>query len=58
LFVDWGKRRNVIRERQDLVAVATLRPRQAEGDVRQRAVKPSRARPANRLATAWAGERG
>jgi outer membrane protein len=41
-FVDWGKRRNVIRERQDLVAMATLKLQQTEEDVRQKAVKAFR----------------
>jgi outer membrane protein TolC len=38
-FVDWGKRRNVIRERQNLVAMANLKLQQTEDDVRQKAVK-------------------
>src|SRR5262249_50054597 len=33
-FVDWGKRKNVIHERQDLVAMATLKLQQTEDDVR------------------------
>ncbi len=41
-FVDWGHRRNVIRERQDLVAMATLKLQQTEDDVRQKAVKAFR----------------
>jgi outer membrane protein TolC len=41
-IVDWGKRRNVIRERQDLVAMATLKLQQTEDDVRQKAVKAFR----------------
>jgi outer membrane protein TolC len=39
---DWGKRRNVVRERQDLVSMATLKLRQTEEDVRQKAVKAFR----------------
>jgi outer membrane protein TolC len=41
-FVDWGKRRNVIRERKDLVAMATLKVQQTEDEVRQKAVKAFR----------------
>jgi outer membrane protein TolC len=41
-FVDWGKRRNVIRERQNLVAMATLKLQQTEDDVRQKAQKAFR----------------
>jgi outer membrane protein TolC len=41
-FVDWGKRRNVIRERQNLVAMANLKLQQTEDDVRQKAVKAFR----------------
>jgi outer membrane protein TolC len=38
-FVDWGKRRNTIRERHNLVAMASLKLQQTEDDVRQKAVK-------------------
>jgi outer membrane protein TolC len=41
-FIDWGKRRNVIRERQNLVAMATLKLQQTEDDVRQKAQKAFR----------------
>jgi outer membrane protein TolC len=41
-FVDWGKRRNVIRERQNLVAMATLKLEQTQDDVRQSAEKAFR----------------
>ncbi len=41
-FVDWGKRRNVIRERQNLVAMASLKLQQTEDDVRQKAQKAFR----------------
>jgi outer membrane protein TolC len=41
-IVDWGKRRNTIRERQDLVAMATLKLQQTEEEVRQKAVKAFR----------------
>jgi outer membrane protein TolC len=38
-FYDWGKRRNTVRERENLIAMATLKLRQTEEDVRQKAVK-------------------
>src|SRR5262249_37409160 len=38
-FVDWGKRRNVIRERQQLVNMANLKLQQTEDEVRQKAQK-------------------
>jgi outer membrane protein TolC len=41
-FVDWGKRRNVVRERQNLVGMATLKLHQTEDDVRQKAQKAFR----------------
>jgi outer membrane protein TolC len=41
-FIDWGKRRNVIRERQNLVAMAGLKLQQTEDEVRQKAVKAFR----------------
>jgi outer membrane protein TolC len=41
-FVDWGKRRNVIRERRDLVAMATLKLQQTEDEVRQKTQKAFR----------------
>jgi outer membrane protein len=41
-FVDWGKRRAVIHEREDLVAMASLKLRQTEDDVRQKAGKAFR----------------
>jgi outer membrane protein TolC len=41
-FLDWGKRRNVIRERRDLVAMATLKLQQTEDDVRQKTRKAFR----------------
>jgi outer membrane protein len=41
-FVDWGKRRAVIHERQDLVAMASLKLRQTEDEVRQKALKAFR----------------
>jgi outer membrane protein TolC len=41
-FVDWGKRRNTIHEREQLVAMASLKLRQTEDDVRQKALKAFR----------------
>jgi len=38
-FVDWGKRRNVIRERCNLVAMANLKLQQTQDDVRLQAIK-------------------
>jgi outer membrane protein TolC len=38
-FWDWGKRKNVVRERHNLVAMATLKWQQTEEDVRQKARK-------------------
>jgi outer membrane protein TolC len=41
-FFDGGKRRNVIRERQNLVAMANLKLQQTEADVQQKTVKAFR----------------
>jgi outer membrane protein len=41
-FVDWGKRRAVIHEREEFVAMASLKLRQTEDEVRQKAVKAFR----------------
>jgi outer membrane protein TolC len=41
-FVDWGKRRNTIRERDELVCMATLKLQQTQDDVRQKALKAFR----------------
>jgi len=41
-FVDWGKRKNTIRERHDLVGMASLKLRQTEDTVRQNASKAFR----------------
>ncbi len=41
-FVDWGKRRNVIRERQNLVGMATLKLEQTRDDVRLKVEKAFR----------------
>src|SRR5262249_28394328 len=55
-FVDWGKRRNVIRERQNLVAMATLKLQQTEDDVRQKAQKAFREVAETQEALTTAGE--
>jgi outer membrane protein TolC len=41
-FVDWGKRRNTIRERDELVAMATLKAQQTQDTVRQNTLKAFR----------------
>jgi len=41
-FVDWGKRRNVIRERDQLVAMASLKMQQTQDTVRQDTLKAYR----------------
>jgi outer membrane protein TolC len=41
-FVDWGKRRNTIRERNTLSSMATLQLQQTEDEVRQKAQKAFR----------------
>jgi outer membrane protein TolC len=41
-FVDWGKRRNVVHERQMLVSMASLKLQQTMDDVRQNATKAFR----------------
>jgi outer membrane protein TolC len=41
-FVDWGKRRNTIHEREQLVAMATLKVQQTQDEVRQKALKAFR----------------
>jgi outer membrane protein TolC len=38
-FWDWGKRRNVVRERKNLVGMASLKLQETEEEVRQKAVK-------------------
>jgi hypothetical protein len=37
-FIDWGKRRNTIRERDQLVGMATFKLQQTRDDVRQKAL--------------------
>jgi outer membrane protein TolC len=41
-FVDWGKRKSVLRERRTLMAMAALKLHQTEDDIRQKAVKAFR----------------
>lgn len=41
-FVDWGKRRNTVRERKTMTSMATLQLRQTEDEVRQKAQKAFR----------------
>src|SRR5207245_6236144 len=41
-FVDWGKRRNTIRERDQFVAMANLKMQQTQDDVRQKTLKAFR----------------
>jgi outer membrane protein TolC len=41
-FIDWGKRKNTIRERQQLLAAAHLKLQATQDDVRQKAVKAFR----------------
>lgn len=41
-FVDWGKRRNVLRERENLVSMASLKLEQTRDEVRQKALKTFR----------------
>jgi outer membrane protein TolC len=55
-FVDWGKRRNTIRERQELVAMATLKLQQTQDTVRQDALKAFREYEQSQVALQLAGE--
>src|SRR5262249_3974927 len=41
-FVDWGKRRNTIRERDQLIGMATLKVQQTQDTVRQNTLKAYR----------------
>ena len=41
-FVDWGKRRNIVREREQLVAMAGLKVQQTQDNIRQKALKAFR----------------
>jgi len=55
-FVDWGKRRNTIREREQLVAMATLKVQQTQDTVRQSALKAFREFQETQQALQLAGE--
>src|SRR5262249_58230071 len=55
-FVDWGKRRNTIRERNELVAMATLKAQQTQDTVRQNALKAFREYEQSQQALRLAGE--
>ena len=39
---DWGKRKNTLRERENLIGMASLKVRQVEDEVREKAVKAYR----------------
>jgi outer membrane protein TolC len=54
---EWGKRKNVVREREMLIAMAALKVRQVEDEVRQKAVKAFRELQQTREALALAGEK-
>jgi outer membrane protein TolC len=55
-FVDWGKRKYTIRERNELVAMATLKLRQTEDTLRQNALKAFREYEQSQQALKLAGE--
>jgi outer membrane protein TolC len=55
-FIDWGKRRNTIRERDQLIAMATLKVQQTRDDVRQKALKAYREYVETQKALQLAGE--
>jgi outer membrane protein TolC len=55
-FVDWGKRRNTIRERETLTAMAILMLQQTEDEVRQKTVKAFREYQETAAAIETAGE--
>jgi outer membrane protein TolC len=55
-FVDWGKRRNTIRERDEFVAMATLKVQQTQDTVRQNALKAFREYEQSQQALKLAGE--
>jgi outer membrane protein TolC len=55
-FVDWGKRRNTIRERNELVVMATLKLQQTQDMVRQDALKAFREYEETQRALKLAGE--
>ena len=55
-FVDWGKRRNTIHERNELVGMATLKLQQTQDTVRQNTLKAFREYDYTQQALALAGE--
>jgi outer membrane protein TolC len=55
-FLDWGKRRNTIRERDELVGMAILKVQQTQDTVRQSALKAFREYEQTQLALKLAGE--
>ena len=55
-FVDWGKRRSTIRERDTFVAMATLKLQQTQDDVRKNALKAFREYEQSREALKLSGE--
>jgi outer membrane protein TolC len=55
-FVDWGKRRNTIHERNELVGMATLKLQQTQDTVRQNTLKAFREYEYIQQALALAGE--
>jgi outer membrane protein TolC len=55
-FVDWGKRRNTVHERDELVAMASLKVQQTQDDVRQKTLKAYREYEQSELALKLAAE--
>jgi outer membrane protein TolC len=55
-FVDWGKRRNTIREREQLIAMANLKVQQTQDTVRQDTLKAFRAYEQSKQALTLAGQ--
>ncbi len=55
-FVDWGKRRNTVRERQELVAMASVKLQQTRAAVEQKAAKTFADYEQSRLALSFAAE--
>jgi outer membrane protein TolC len=55
-FVDWGKRRATIRQRETLTAMAVLKLQETQDDVRQKTVKAFREFEETRQSLATAGE--
>jgi outer membrane protein TolC len=55
-FVDWGKRKNTIRERGEIVAMAILKVQQTQDQVRQNTLKACREYEESRKAYQLAGE--